>query len=150
MSEFFWKSSAVRAMRLQNTKTQLDSILRMRWLRRNWDKPTLSCERLVKLSSICSGRCNWTPATSNPGPEVRDGARALEVAASSFENLRDPQAAVLDTLAAAYAASGQFDRALEVATKAKAAALAEGNQRLANQIADREKLYAQGTAYIEQ
>jgi len=90
----------------------------------------------------------WILAT-HPDPTIRDAPRALEVVAASFKDLNDSEPALLDTVAAAYAAAGQFDRAQDLAAKGKAAALSTGNQRLADEIGKREKLYVQGIPYVE-
>ena len=59
---------------------------------------------------------------TTPDPAVRDGATALRLASAVRDRTggRDPR--VLDTLAAAYAAEGQFDLARETARQAAALA----------------------------
>ena len=84
---------------------------------------------------------------SCPEAHVRNGKEALAWA----EKLRtlspagDPQ--VLDALAAAYAESGQFDRAVDTATKALAQARDAGNAELAAAIERRLALYAVAKPY---
>jgi hypothetical protein len=58
----------------------------------------------------------WRLATGPDG--VRDGKRAIEHATRACEltNWRDP--GIIDTLAAAYAAAGDFDKAVEYLKKA--------------------------------
>lgn len=58
----------------------------------------------------------WTLATC-PELEVRNGKRAVELAESELRKFTDSPH-ILDTLAAAYATSGDFDRAIETEEKA--------------------------------
>ncbi len=82
----------------------------------------------------------WVLATlSNPDPSTAD--RALEMAekASLLTDGRHP--GVLDTLGAAYAQGGQFDKALEVAQQALALAREVGQDDLATALESRIALY---------
>jgi len=56
----------------------------------------------------------WILAT-HPNPGERDVRKAVELAQRALELLPRPDARSLDTLAAAYAAAGQYDRAVTVA-----------------------------------
>ena len=87
----------------------------------------------------------WLLATQ-PNPRLRDPGEAVRLAerASRVPNRRD--AAVLDVLAAAYAASGQFDRAVATA-RAAVAALPASRSELAAAIQRRLDLYIQGRPY---
>ncbi|MGD9647071.1 MAG: tetratricopeptide repeat protein [Pirellulales bacterium] len=62
----------------------------------------------------------WIMATS-PDPSLSDGPRALDIAQRVCEISGFANSTALDTLAAAYAECGQFDRAVEFAEKALAA-----------------------------
>ncbi len=82
----------------------------------------------------------WLLATA-PDASIRNGAEAV-ARAESANNLApadDPD--VLDTSAAAYAESGQFSRAINLATRALDLAVAHGNQPLATAIRGRLLLY---------
>ena len=90
----------------------------------------------------------WLLATS-PDPSVRDGEEALRLASRAVELTasRDPQ--VLDTQAAAQAASGRFAEA--VATERDAIQLASRSptDTLAPAMRERLKLYQRGLGYTE-
>lgn len=88
-------------------------------------------ERWQELADVLSPvptQCDATPAALNnyawllatsPDAEVRDGARAVEVAQQAIgEKGRDP--AYLDTLAASLAEAGRFDEAIAVQEEALA------------------------------
>ena len=82
----------------------------------------------------------WIFAT-HPEPEIRDVVEAVRLAERACEltNYRSP--AILDTLAAAYAQTGQFDQAVKTATKAVNIARAAKNEELAKDIQSRLDLY---------
>jgi tetratricopeptide (TPR) repeat protein len=84
-----------------------------------------------------NARCNlaWVLSTS-VDPARRNGQRAVELVSSVAQGPGRDNPIVLRTLAAAYAESGQFAEAIEVAEHARQAALATGNDGLA---ADLEK-----------
>jgi Flp pilus assembly protein TadD len=76
-----------------------------------------------------------------PEPSVRDGATALRLALAVRDRVggRDPR--VLDTLAAAYAASGQIALARQAAAEAVAAARQLGDREMAEEISRRARTY---------
>jgi tetratricopeptide (TPR) repeat protein len=76
----------------------------------------------------------WIRATS-PDPALRNGADAVRLAERSCALTPTPDAGQLDTLAAAYAESGDFDRAIETAEHALRLAESTSNKALARQIA---------------
>ncbi len=90
----------------------------------------------------------WFLAT-HPNPEVRDADEALGLAerASELTKSRNPE--ILDTLAAAYAARGQFSLASSVGERALAFASRLGDQELASQISERLELYKQQKPYTQ-
>jgi tetratricopeptide (TPR) repeat protein len=76
--------------------------------------------RAVHLDPNMPGRLDreaWRFAT-HPGEQFRNGALAVFFATLACEASQGKVARFLDTLAAAYAEAGQFDRALETAGKA--------------------------------
>ncbi|MFK7911310.1 MAG: tetratricopeptide repeat protein [Akkermansiaceae bacterium] len=87
----------------------------------------------------------WLLATV-PNPELRDGAKAVQLAQmiAKMTNYRDPS--VLDTLAAAYAEAGQFDKAVAVSQKALSLS---PSSALASQIRERLRLYQAGKPFHE-
>ncbi len=72
-------------------------------------------DQALKINSKEDGVLNnlaWVLATS-PKDELRDADRAIELATSACKVTEYKQAHILSTLAAAYAESGDFDKALE-------------------------------------
>ena len=90
----------------------------------------------------------WILAT-HPDPNVQNADESLKLAkkSSHLTNHRSPT--VLDTLAAAWAASGHFDRAVATAKKALWVASKTNEKELAGRIRERLELYKQGKPYRE-
>jgi tetratricopeptide (TPR) repeat protein len=88
----------------------------------------------------------WILATC-ADPDIADPPEAVRLAEHAAELAGDRNPTVLDTLAAAYASAGQFDRAVATAQKARGLAVASGVRPLADAIAARLALYQQGQAY---
>jgi tetratricopeptide (TPR) repeat protein len=82
----------------------------------------------------------WLLATC-PDNSLRDGARAVELVeqARALAGFESPQ--LLDTLAAAYAEAGRFDKAVETAKRALNLSATQNNQPLDEAIQSRLKLY---------
>ena len=80
------------------------------------------------------------PAGASPEQAIRLAIRAREASPAPYPD-------VLDTLAVAYAANGQFDDAIHTAEEAQALALAAGNQPLAARIEERLQAYRSGMAW---
>jgi len=97
------------------------------------------------LASALSGLA-WVRATS-PAP-LRNGAEAVRLSERADQLTGHQDAAVLDALAAAYAAAGAFDRAVTTAQAALAAASAAGLSNLAAEIRVRSGLYEKKQAVI--
>ena len=93
-------------------------------------------------------RMAWILAT-HPNPEVRNASQAIELAERAAELTKYQNASVLDTLAAAYAAAGQFDRAATTAQTAIALASTAEDDELVNHIRKRLALYKQTRPYRE-
>ena len=93
-------------------------------------------------------RMSWIHATSSDA-RARDGARALAFAerAVTLTRRQDPDS--LDSLAAALAELGEFDRAVATAREAVGVATARGNQNLSRGLEQRLALYARGQRYRE-
>jgi len=75
----------------------------------------------------------WILATC-PDPSLRNGARAIELAAKAVGLSRGQNPNVLRSLAAAYAETGRFNEATVVARQALQLALAQSNAELANRL----------------
>ena len=82
-----------------------------------------------------------------PEENLRDGKRALELALQAREKSEaaggnDP--GVLDTVAAAYAETSDYPRALETASKALALAKQQGNKTIVASLGEEIALYKAG------
>jgi tetratricopeptide (TPR) repeat protein len=78
---------------------------------------------------------------AHPDPSLRDGRQALELAQRACELTRFERAHELDVLAAASAEAGEYERALELARRARERALAAHDAEHARRIEDRLRLY---------
>jgi tetratricopeptide (TPR) repeat protein len=80
---------------------------------------------------------------AHPDPKIRNPSQAVNLAerAAQLTKYQDP--AILDTLAAAYAASGRFDRAAKTAQTALDLASATGDKPLADQLGRKLEIYRQ-------
>jgi tetratricopeptide (TPR) repeat protein len=85
-----------------------------------------------------AGRKAW-PLATHPDARQRDGPLAVELAEGACAATKHRDAELLDVLAAAYAETGEFDRAAAAAREALAAAAPES--ALAGAAAERLKLY---------
>jgi arylsulfatase A-like enzyme/Tfp pilus assembly protein PilF len=113
-------------------------------------------EPLAHFRAALAQRPDWTePMTeiawilaTHPDAEVRRPQEAVRLAQRAAELTGHRQPVVLDTLAAAYASGGDFERA--VATAEQAAELARtGESRLAEEIRARIALYRRATPFRE-
>jgi tetratricopeptide (TPR) repeat protein len=88
-------------------------------------------ERALELKPDDSGVLNnlaWLLATS-PDDEIRDGARAIELAEKACEETEWQEAHIISTLAAGYAETGNFEKAREFSEKAVETSGEEGDIR---------------------
>ena len=109
----------------------------------DYERAVRDYNKVIKLDPDSAWVCNnlaWILATC-PEPRIRDGAEAVRLAerGCGLTDNRAPE--LLDTLAAAYAELGQFDRAVKTAEKAIQLVLAPGKEKLAKDIESRLKLY---------
>lgn len=81
-------------------------------------------------------------------PTYRDGREAVRLSEKAL-GITGPDPNILDTLAAAYAESGRFAEAQEIARKAAALARAQHQAAFADKIIARLQLYQAKTAYRE-
>ena len=100
-----------------------------------------------RLASRACGRGPRVLATY-PDPCVRDPEEAVRLAERAAGQTGYQQPTILDTLAAAYAASGDFETAVKAAEKALALAENVGAQELAAEIRERLRLYRQGQPFL--
>lgn len=90
----------------------------------------------------------WLLATTGDDA-LRSPDRAVELATRSCSITGYGVASYIDTLAAAYAADGDFDRALRVAEQAAAVARSQGEADLLLDIIQRRDRYLDGRAHVE-
>ena len=90
----------------------------------------------------------WILAT-HPDPDARNPEEAVRLAASAAKLTNNQNPAVLDTLAASYAAAGNFDEAIAAAEMALERMARIGNQELTEAVRARLELYRQGRQYVE-
>lgn len=90
----------------------------------------------------------WVLATY-PDPTIRNGTRAVELAENASKLPRGQDPIVLRTLAAAYAESGDFSRAIEIAQRAADSARSGQNPSLAQTIDNEIAEYREGKAHRE-
>ena len=99
-------------------------------------------------SLVAQNALAWLLATC-PEASLRNGEEAaqLSLRAAQLSGGKHPQ--ILDTVAAAYAESGQFEKAVETAKEALRLLAVQNNPSLAEGIQARLKLYEARTAYHE-
>ena len=90
----------------------------------------------------------WILAT-HPDTRIRNPGEAVRLAERAAERTARRQPMMLDTLAAAYAASGDFERATAVAREAMSLAASGGPAGLSAEIAARLELYRQKKPFRE-
>jgi arylsulfatase A-like enzyme/Flp pilus assembly protein TadD len=90
----------------------------------------------------------WILATDTD-PKVRDPAEAVRLAGRAADLTARRQPVILDSLAAAYAAAGDFERAAATAQEATALAASGGAAGLAAEIGKRLELYRQKEPFRE-
>ena len=90
----------------------------------------------------------WIRAT-HPDAKVRNPPEAVRLAERAAERTSRQQPVILDTLAAAYAAAGDFDRAAATAQEATSLAAAGGPSALPSEIGKRLELYRQKKPFRE-
>ena len=91
-------------------------------------------------------RLAWLYATY-PEDAVRSGEEAVRLASRASSRTGNRNAEILDTLAAAFAETGDFTQAVAVAERALAAARASGNGPLAGEVEGRIELYRRGQPF---
>ena len=88
----------------------------------------------------------WVLAT-DPNPEHRNGAEAVELAKQACALTQRKEARFLGTLDACYAEAGRFEEAIATAKEAEALASNCGQKQIAQAAAARLKLYQSAQAY---
>ena len=114
-----------------------------------WDEAITHYRNVARLqpdAALPRTALAWLLATA-PDEKWRDGAEAVVLARESCARTPNPDAAQLDTLAAAYAELGDFEAASETASRALEKAKAMGENTLSRQIEQRLDLYRQHQPY---
>jgi spermidine synthase len=88
----------------------------------------------------------WMLATDGDA-RLRDGVRAVRLAERAREAAGGDNPLILDTLAAAYAETGEYERAAETARRAAELARSAGGSEWAQEIEKRAELYARGLPF---
>ena len=91
----------------------------------------------------------WMLATA-PQASLRNGARALELASQSNRATGGNNPLYLDTLAAAYAAAGDYSNAVKTAETALQLAQAQSNTALADALRKEIKSYKAGQPFLDE
>ncbi|MCP4592264.1 MAG: tetratricopeptide repeat protein [bacterium] len=107
----------------------------------------LSGPAMVKHPGLVN-QLAWLLATC-PEPALRDGSQAIALAELLCPRFPECDPYHLDTLAAALAEGGRFERAVDVAQHALAAAQAAGDERLAGAVSQRLIRYQAREPYHE-
>lgn len=89
----------------------------------------------------------WLLATSGDAT-LRDGPEAIRVSEAALARTRRRRPGLLATLAAGYAASGRFDEAIRIATKAETRAAKGANDALLTRIRRMLDCYGTGHLYL--
>jgi tetratricopeptide (TPR) repeat protein len=114
-------------------------------------KATRFFEKAIETSPDFVNALNdsaWILAT-DPDPQVRNGARAVELAERACKATEWKQPVIIGTLGAAYAEAGQFDKAIKTAEKARDLAKQEQLERIVAKNEELLKLYKEGKPYRE-
>ncbi|MBU1910482.1 MAG: hypothetical protein KJ726_10585, partial [Verrucomicrobia bacterium] len=80
------------------------------------------------------------PAGADPAEAIRLALRAKDLCTVIYPG-------ILDTLAVAYAAHGEFERAMYWSRQAHDLAVSNGLERLASKIGERTRVYQEGKAW---
>ena len=115
------------------------------------DEAVILFNKLVNRRQVSSDVLNnlaWLLATCE-APSAEDVNRAIEFAERACELTEYKDFYQLDTLSAAYAASGRFEEAIKTAQKAIDAAKESGQDETVGEIQKRIELYRAGQRYIQ-
>jgi tetratricopeptide (TPR) repeat protein len=112
-------------------------------------------ESITHFSEAIRLKADWASPMNNlafllathPDRDIRDVDKAVSLAEQAADLTNHENVEVLDTLAAAYASAGQFDKAVINAQKALDLSVASGKTKMSEEIKMRLNLYKQGKPY---
>jgi tetratricopeptide (TPR) repeat protein len=138
----------IRRILLSQPNDPLVSYKLGEWLDKKGDRATAIqlldySLNLDKANPATMNDLSWILSTA-PEPGLRNGLRALKLAQEAVLMLGSNNPAPLDTLAAAYAETGDFVKALEIEKRALKLAEIAGNNNLSLFLAKRISLYQRG------
>jgi tetratricopeptide (TPR) repeat protein len=140
------------AMDTSGNKGNIYAGLGMAYIRAGKKEPAIeNLTKAVELKNndeIIFNGLSWLLATQAEVNEA-EANRAIEYARRACEKTEYKNAVFIDTLAAAYAAGGKFDEAVETSQKAIDAARATGQEALVEKVQERLKLYQSGQRYYK-
>ena len=109
------------------------------------------CRRALQIDSQefeATNTLAWLLATQRD-PAIRNGEEAVRLMEPLCKGLAAPPAALLDTLAASYAAVGRFEEAVATAGRALQIAESSGDNAMAEEVGGRLKQYRRREAIYE-
>jgi tetratricopeptide (TPR) repeat protein len=121
------------------------------WQARRFAEAIAELEAAVRLQPewpVAVNNLAWMLATCED-EALRDAEHSLDLALDLADGVGARDAGVVDTLAAAYAASGRFEEAIAAASRAARLAEASGDPSGAEQIRARAALYAARRSYVD-
>ena len=124
----------------EGTRNNLAKILLDRRKYQEASKEYFATLKLPKPPMDAAANLSWILATA-PNAEDRNAQQALRLADTCARATKYKRADILDKLAAAQAANGQFQEAVKTASRAKVIAASSNNPKLAKAIDDRLQLY---------
>lgn len=120
-------------------------------IRGKYDDALIELKEAVRLAPHMVSSLNnlaWLLATC-PQENIRNGGEAVRLAEQAAEMTGRHDPGILDTLAAAYAAAGRFDDAVETAEQAQKMAADASHKKAASDIAQRLALYRTRKPFID-
>ena len=115
----------------------------------NWQGALQAYRSILKLAPedpIISSRVAWILSTA-PDETLRNGETAVPIAEKAAKSTNHTNPLVLDALAAAYAETGNFARAIEVASLGLKLVVADNNTSFAKKIESRIERYRKHQPY---
>jgi tetratricopeptide (TPR) repeat protein len=124
-------------------------LARMHYSAGDFSAAVVQFRQALSLEPDLSAAANdlaWTLATC-PDEKVRNGPQAVALAEKLCSATKEPPAAFLDTLAAAYAETGRFEEAQNTASRALTRIDRKKNQAFFAEITARKELYQSGRPF---